>query len=127
MRSTRPMLRIAAVGLCLAGCGAIKATFPNTYAGYEAGGVLGALDGMTGSILARCQAVDGTEIRVAIDGVALAAGQEDPVERIRAARMRACQTAGAVHVLVDALDGAVERRRVVPFDRAGAAAKHGIR
>ncbi len=95
------VIRIAAAVLTLAGCETIGSFAPQTVAGYEAGGILGAIDGATGAILARCRMFDGQEIRVAIDGLAQQTGVD--IEQIRAERVKACAVAGAVAVLGDGL------------------------
>ena len=89
------------IALSLAGCEAARTLAPQTTAGFEAGGLLGALDGASGAILARCRTLDGVEVRVAVDSAALATDQTDTVERIRESRQRACAVAGAVALLGD--------------------------
>ncbi len=95
------VIRIAAAVLTLAGCETIGSFAPQTVAGFEAGGILGAVDGATGAILARCRLLDGQEIRVAVDGLAGRTGLD--VEQIRAERVKACAVAGAVALLGDGL------------------------
>lgn len=91
--------------LALGGCGSesFRQAFPATAAGWEAGGVLGAVDGAAGALLARCRMFDGTEIRVAFDDLAVVTGSEDTLERIRRARHRICAGLGAVEVIVGGL------------------------
>lgn len=86
----------------LAGCGLMREIAPNTVAGFESGGVLGALDGASGALLARCRTFDGQIIRVAIDNLAVETGTGSVVEQIRAARQRACTIAGAVSDVANA-------------------------
>ncbi len=89
--------------LCgLASCGLVREIAPNTVAGFETGGVLGALDGASGALLARCRTYDGQVIRVAIDNLAVETGTGSVLDRIRAARQRACTIAGAVHDVANA-------------------------
>lgn len=95
------VLMTCALALVVGGCGTMRTLAPNTVAGFEAGGVLGALDGATGAIVARCQAADGTIMRVAIDNVALATNTDDLIAQIRARRTAACETVKAVRLIVD--------------------------
>ena len=95
------IIAIAAAVLTLAGCESMRAVAPQTVAGFEAGGVLGALDGASGAVLARCQTLDGQVLRVAIDDLALGTGTEDAVDDIRVRRQQACAVIGAVQVLAD--------------------------
>lgn len=92
---------IAIVAMALSGCEAVRAVAPQTTAGFETGGLLGALDGASGAILARCRTLDGTLIRVAVDDVAVATGASDLVGNVRQARMRACERAGQVQAFID--------------------------
>lgn len=91
----------------IGGCEVARMIAPNTTAGFEEGGVLGALEGASGAVLATCQTFDGEVVRVAIDGLADATGTEDALARIRAARQKACAAAGAIHVISDGLGGTV--------------------
>ena len=93
---------IAAIAvLSLAGCETMQTLAPQTVAGFEAGGVLGAIDGATGAILARCRMLDGSEMRVAIDGLTSTTGVD--IEQVRDERQKACAVVGAVAVLGDGL------------------------
>ena len=92
-------IAIAAAVLTLAGCEAMRTVAPHTAAGFEAGGVLGALDGASGAILARCRTLDGQIVRVAVNDLALGTGTSGLVDDIRLRRQRACALIGAVHVL----------------------------
>lgn len=86
----------------LGGCEALRTIAPQTVAGFEANGLIGAVDGASGAILATCRTLDGQVIRVAVDGLALETGAGDLVERVRAARHRTCAIAGGVSVLAAA-------------------------
>lgn len=99
---------VLALPLALAACenGApdwVTKTFPNTTAGYEQGGILGALDGASSALLARCQMLDGEEVQAVIDTAAAGIGPaaSEAVEQIRALRRRACAAIGAVNFFVD--------------------------
>lgn len=96
------LLAIAAA-LTIGGCEVARTVAPHTTAGFEQGGVLGALEGASGVVLATCRTLDGEVVQVAVDGLAFAAGAEDALEAVRAARRRACAAAGAVHVVSDGL------------------------
>lgn len=91
--------------LAITGCEVARTIAPHTTAGFEEGGVLGALEGASGALLATCQTLDGEVVRVAFDGLALATGTEGPLMGIRAARQKACAAAGAIHVISDELGG----------------------
>ena len=91
----------AAILLSVAGCDVARTIAPQTTAGFEVGGIIGALDGASGAILARCQTLDGVDVRVAVDAAALGIGQEDALERVRTSRKRACDVAGAIALLAD--------------------------
>lgn len=93
-------IAIAAV-LALAGCETARTVAPHTTAGFEQGGIVGALGGASEAMLVTCQTLDGAPIRVAVDSVALATGNAGTVAGIRAARQTACAAAGAVHVISD--------------------------
>ena len=94
-------LSIALVALTVSGCDTVRTIAPQTTAGFETGGLLGAIDGASGAILARCKTLDGGLIRVAVDDVATATGETDAVEHVRELRKRACAKAGEIHALVD--------------------------
>ena len=96
------VIAIAAAVLSLAGCEAMRTVAPQTVAGFEAGGLLGALDGASGAILARCRTLDGQVLRVAIDDLALSTGTGLLVNDIRVRRQQACALIGAVQVIADA-------------------------
>ena len=93
------VIAIAAAVLTLAGCDAVRTVAPQTVAGFEAGGVLGALDGATGAVLARCQTLDGQIVRIAVDDLALGTGTGVLVNDIRVRRQQACAVVGAVQVI----------------------------
>ena len=95
------IVAIAAAVLTLAGCESMRTVAPNTTAGFEAGGVLGALDGASGAVLARCRTLDGQVVRVAVDDLALGTGTTDRLDDIRARRQQACALIGAVQVIAD--------------------------
>lgn len=92
---------VASVTL-LSGCEAMRVIAPQTAAGFQAGGILGALDGATGAVLARCRTLDGLIVRVAVDSLAIETGAGDTAARLRAAREKACRVAANVGTLVDA-------------------------
>lgn len=84
----------AAAGFAaLAGCSAIQTIAPRTAAGFAANGVLGALDGASGAIIARCETIDGTAFRVAIDEVATETDQTEALDAVRESRRRICRIA----------------------------------
>lgn len=99
------MLVTSLLMVALCGCEAARRVAPQTTAGFETGGVLGALDGATGAVLARCRTLDGALIRVAIDDVAALTGSGSTVNSLREARIAACARARAVAFLVDVVDG----------------------
>ena len=78
---------------------ALRVVAPQTVAGFETGGVLGALDGASGAILAQCQTLNGSLIRVAIDDIAFETGAGSLVDSVRAARAKACRLAGSIQVI----------------------------
>ena len=80
----------------LAGCEAARTIAPQTTAGFEAGGILGALDGASGALVARCRTLDGGNVRVAIDNVAAFLDQGILLSGIRDVRERACAAAALV-------------------------------
>lgn len=96
---TLPILAAA----MLAGCGSpqFAQMFPQTAAGWDAGGVLGALDGATGAVLVRCRTLDGDVVRIAVDDVAASFGTD--VDHIRMIRQQACGRIGALDLLGDVL------------------------
>lgn len=81
-------------------CEQIRELAPRTTAGFEAGGILGALDGASGAVLARCKTLDGLTIRVALDGLVESVGDADTLSRARELRQAACQNAARVHAAV---------------------------
>ena len=82
--------------ITVSACDQLYQIAPRTTAGFEAGGVLGALDGASGAVLARCKTLDGLTIRVALDGIADQAGGADALNRARELRQAACQNAARV-------------------------------
>ena len=97
----KTLLIAGAMALALPGCEAVRTLAPQTVAGFEANGVLGALDGASGAVVARCQTLDGVVLRVAVDEAAALTGTGDALAKVRAARMTACAAAGAVAMIVD--------------------------
>lgn len=91
--------------LAIGGCEVARTIAPNTTAGFEENGVLGALEGASGALLVTCRTLDGEVVRVAVDGLALATGTTDAITAIRSLRQKACAAAGAVHVISDGLGG----------------------
>jgi len=115
-----------ALALAVSGCAAVRTIAPQTVAGFETGGVLGALDGASGAILARCRTIDGKAIRVTVDSVAIATGTGDLVDRVRDARRDACAKAAEIAAYIDedggtALDLPVEETDPAAADPADAA------
>lgn len=94
-------LLISMTVMALSGCDSLRDFAPYTVAGYETGGVLGALDGASGAVLARCRTLDGAEFRVAVDDTAVLTGTGDLVERVRSARENACTTAASAAFLME--------------------------
>jgi hypothetical protein len=94
-----------AVMLAIGGCEVARTIAPNTTAGFEENGIIGALEGASGALLVTCRTLDGEVVRVAVDGLALTTGTTDAITAIRAARQKACTAAGAIHVISDSLDG----------------------
>ena len=88
--------------LSVSACDPFRMIAPRTVAGFESGGVLGALDGATGAILAKCETLDGVTVRVAVDGIADLTEQTDNLEDIRDLRQEACNHASLVKGLVAA-------------------------
>ena len=87
-----------------AACEPLRLIAPRTTAGFEAGGLLGALDGASGAILARCKTLDGLTIRVALDGIADRAGQSGSLDRARDLRQAACRNASRVKTAVESIE-----------------------
>lgn len=87
---------LLAIITSVSACDPFRMIAPRTVAGFESGGLLGALDGASGAILARCETLDGLTIRVALDGVADLAGQSDRLGRARELREAACRGASQV-------------------------------
>ena len=88
---------LAAVGLALMLSGGSCATtaqkaFPRTAAGWESGGITGAIGGAAEGVLVGCRTLDGATVLV--DATAQLAGVTTTVEAIRAARQSACLAAG---------------------------------
>lgn len=99
------ILLVAAAALTLSGCEAVRTIAPQTVAGFESNGLIGAVDGASGAILARCKTLDGSVVRVAVDGLSVSTGTSSLVDRVREARQRACGIASNVNVLVDETEG----------------------
>ncbi len=114
-------IAIAAAVLLLAGCESMRTVAPHTTAGFEAGGVLGALDGASGAVLARCRTLDGQVVRVAVDDLALGTGTGDAVDDIRVRRQQACALVGAVQVITD--ESAPQPESTIVIQDAAAAAQ----
>lgn len=100
-------LALAGVALGAAGCarapdGSIdwaastRQAAPRTTAGWDSGGLVGAIDGAAGAIVVICQTLDGEQVRVLVDTVAALAGREATVDNIRSVREGACLAAGLV-------------------------------
>ena len=82
--------------LIVPGCEAMRTIAPQTTAGFEANGILGALDGASGAVLARCRTLDGGRVRVAVDNLASLTDQGILLADIRDVRERACTAASLV-------------------------------
>ena len=89
-------LLLCCILLSAPGCEAMRTIAPQTTAGFEANGILGALDGASGAIIARCRTLDGGRVRVAIDGLADLTDQGILLTDIRDVRERACAAASLV-------------------------------
>ena len=114
-------ISIALVAMSLSGCEAVRTIAPQTTAGFETGGLLGALDGASGAILARCRTLDGSLIRVAVDDVATVTGSSDLVGDVREARKRACERAGRVQAFIDEpFEGEAEEVPILTTTEGGA-------
>lgn len=114
---TQPIRNLALVA-CLAvlpACDSLRALAPQTVAGFETGGVLGALDGASGAILSRCRTFNGLVVRVAVDHLAVSTGTGALVDRVRDARHRACRIAGAVNTVADLPNAAADTPHTAPF------------
>ena len=117
-------LTIIAVAGALSACDAARVIAPQTTAGFETGGILGALDGASGAILAKCKTLDGQELRVAVDVVGETVGQGELVDRVREARKKACATASRVAAFVDEpigedpIEEPIDTAEVVPTEGA---------
>lgn len=72
---------------------------PQTYAGWQAGGLPGALNALSGAIVAKCKTLDGREFTINVDNLANAVGAVDSLEEVREKRKRACVAANAVLIL----------------------------
>ncbi len=83
-----------AAALAVTSCDTVKTFAPRTTAGFEENGITGALEGASGAVLTGCQALD--DVRLVVDGVAVATGTDGVIDGVRAARMEACAVARAV-------------------------------
>lgn len=93
---------ILIVAMALTGCEFARVVAPQTTSGFEANGIIGALDGASGAIIAKCERIDGIQIRMAIDETSELAQEvtglnvTDAKDKIRARREALCQSAGKV-------------------------------
>lgn len=90
--------------LSVSACDPFRMIAPRTTAGFESGGVLGALEGASGAILARCRTLDGVTIRVTLDGLADLAGQSGKLDQARDLREEACRRASRVNAAAQAIE-----------------------
>lgn len=95
-------LLIPLILFSVSACEQLREIAPRTTAGFEAGGILGAIDGASGAVLARCKTLDGMTIRVALDGIADHVGGADDLTRARELRQAACQNAARIKEAVGA-------------------------
>ena len=95
-------ISMLAVIAALAGCDVLRKVGPQTVAGFEANGILGALDGASGAILAKCDMLDGSTLRVAVDNLGDLTGTGTLVDRVAHARARACRVIGGVQAVANA-------------------------
>ena len=113
MRTSFPLIA-AAAALALAACattpdgdtdraGTLKMLFPNTVAGFEQGGILGAVDGAAGAVTVQCARLDEPEVRAAFDALAAATDQTAVLAGIRAVRAKGCTVAASAGLLGSAL------------------------
>ncbi|MEM7059698.1 MAG: hypothetical protein AAF557_19100 [Pseudomonadota bacterium] len=93
-------LLLPLIMLSVSGCDPFRMIAPRTVSGFQSGGILGALDGATGAILARCKTLDGVTVRVAVDGLADLAGQSDRLGQVRDLRETACENASRVNAVL---------------------------
>ncbi|MEM6624454.1 MAG: hypothetical protein AAF674_19700 [Pseudomonadota bacterium] len=89
--------------VALGGCTALETAFPQTTAGFKANGVVGAVDGASGAVVAICEDLDGQQFRVAIDNLADEIGADTALDRVRQARQKACGIAGGAKDVTDAV------------------------
>ncbi|MEL7469522.1 MAG: hypothetical protein AAFN27_13775 [Pseudomonadota bacterium] len=112
----------------LAGCETVNTIAPQTVAGFEANGIIGAIDGASGAIIAKCRTLDGDEIRVSVDLAGDVTGQGALIDRVRAARKHACESAGNVQAFVDTTaDGTEELVALDDTSVTGIAANTDVR
>lgn len=90
-----PLILIAA--FALAGCEFMRTVAPQTTAGFDENGIIGALDGASGAIVAGCETIDGVQVRVAIDAVGDLANAGSTIDKVRSFRERICETADKIH------------------------------
>lgn len=95
MNAIKRVALCAAVCGALGGCEPLRTVAPNTVAGFEAGGFLGAADGATGAIVMRCEKLDG--VRVSVDQLGEEFGAEIALERARKLRQGVCGAAEAIN------------------------------
>lgn len=90
--------------LTLGGCGVMQTVAPHTTAGFREGGVLGAVQGVSGALLVTCRTLSGAPMRVAVGNLADATGAMDELAKARAIRQQACAAIGAVHVISNGME-----------------------
>lgn len=82
--------------ILLGGCATVRSVAPHTANGFEANGLLGAIDGAAGAVQARCRTLDGTRVRLAIDGLSDLSGTAGLLEDTRESRRRICALASLI-------------------------------
>lgn len=89
MRSITLLLCAALLG----GCATLRTLAPQTVDGFETNGLIGAIDGASGAIQARCRRLDGTVLRVALDDLAHLSDRSDLLADTRRTRRHVCAMA----------------------------------
>lgn len=74
----------------------LERALPNTTAGFERGGIVGATEGFTGAFGVICERLDGAEFTAAVNAAALAFDLTEQTEAVREVRQDLCERGAAV-------------------------------
>ena len=86
----------------LGGCASLATLAPETTAGFQEDGVLGAVEGASGVVRRGCGVIAAPELQIAIDALGAVTGSGSIVAPVRAVRRQVCGVATVLNEVAHA-------------------------